>query len=149
MDKAQSHKAVPAVPSAQLMAGCTPTLGAHAPTCKVVECLPPQMHSGHTGILHPNCLPACKVQAKKLTPYLWIQVEKAVVLEPEQQSLVFLHLLLHEGSGRIQPPANHQQGVAHTKSSRHTATSEGKQTVDSPLVDFGFVEERLRLVHLC
>lgn len=57
------------------------------------------------------------MQVKLIALYLWIQVKKAVVLEPEQQSLIFFHLLLHKRSGRIQPSVNCQHGITHTKSS--------------------------------
>lgn len=51
--------------------------------------------------------------------YFWIQVKEDVVLEAEQQLVLVLDVLLHQGARRVQPAVNHSD-IQHTESTSDT-----------------------------
>lgn len=96
--------------------------------------------------------------------YLRVEVKETVVFKPQQQHLILLYILLHQRPGWVQPPVQSETCCFRQKlslqhlwticMSRHSSSDYIKcnqapqplQTVLSPLVDFGFVQQRLVLV---
>lgn len=82
--------------------------------------------------------------------YLRVEVKETVVFEPQQKHLVLLHILFHQGPGRVQPPVR-RRWIEHlnissflTFKTKQNKTSTTKLV--SPLVDFRFIQKWLGLV---
>lgn len=81
--------------------------------------------------------------------YLGVEVKETVVFEPQQKHLVLLHILFHQGPGRVQPPERRRWIERLNISSFLTFKTKTKRSTTklvSPLVDFRFIQKWLGLV---